>query len=212
MAKARTKRRGNADSLRQYREQKAAEEAQVAQATEEGVEVNEIRLTGDMAGLLTVLQQAQQAQDADSALNQIKDALGKLDEKTLRQIVATPLVEELVGKLAAASDNPLRPGEYLYDNEGRVIKKIPWSAQDVKDNYPMVKWTPLETMVITFNGHSIQVYAMQEIETPCIFETIYKQHLEATQRIGAENEAAMRANFGNDISIIVGWHPQEARA
>ena len=204
--KTKSRRKGNPDALARHREAKqqaAAEQQEAALAT--AVKTGDVELSGDLAAVFVALTQAQKGKDTAAALEQIQDAFGNLDQKALSQIVNTPIVQDIIGKLGAANRGGRRPGDYIFDKEGRPFHKIPWTAQDVKDNYPMVKWTPAETMPITFNGHTIQVNAFEEIETPSIFCDIYKQHLEATRHQAEDNAEGLRQHFGNEITVGVGW-------
>ena len=212
-----TRSKGNPDSLRRYRERVAAEKAAKeagagAVAGEPTVALGEEELTGALAATFLALKDVQTSQKAEQALEKIQEAFTGLDEATIAKLVDSPIVAKLLEAAIVKAGHERVPGEYIRDNDGKVIMKVPWTQQDILDRYPMVTWTPSETIPITFGGHTIQVYADEPIRTPCIFETIFRQHREATKQQGAENIKALRDNFGNDVSVAAGWGAHEESA
>lgn len=210
------KRRGNAAALAHYREQKRAAEGNArddfAHLAQTVTAPPEEELSDDLKAVFLTLKQANQQKNADAALEAIQASFAKLDPDTLSRVVNTPMVQEMIEKLAGAIRKHQEPGEAILDKDGRIIGMVPWREADILAKYPMVKWTPAETMPVIFNGHAIQVYAWQEIETPSIFFDIYKQHLEATRAQGEDNARALREHFGPGISLETGWKGTEGAA
>ena len=140
----------------------------------------------------------------------ITEAFGKLDDASLSEIANTPMVKDILGKVSTIGEDRLPPGSYIQDKEGRVIGRVPWTVQDIKDTFPMVDFTPAETMPITFQGHSVQFTAMQEIRCPSIFVDIYKEHVQALREMPALNAKALEDQFGpGRYTIEAGWRKQE---
>jgi hypothetical protein len=200
-------RRGNPEALKNWREKKRQEEEE--QALAGAIKEGEVELKGEFAGLFVALKQAQQKTDSKKALAVITEAFGRLNDKSLAEIVNTPIVKNIIEKVSTIGGDRLPPGSHIRDKEDRIIGRVPWTERDILDTYPMVNFMPVETLPVTFNGHTVQFYAMQEIKCPSIFVDIYKQHLEATRAQGELNAKALGDHFGpGNITIETGWKAQ----
>jgi hypothetical protein len=195
--KAKTKRRGNPEALARMREKRQKEkEEQDETALAGAVKTGDIELSGDLAVLFTTLKQAQEATDTSKALESIQEAFGHLDSAALSKIVNTPIVQDIIGKLAIAGGGQNKPGSYVFDKEGRPIAKIPWTAQDILDQFEMVTFTPSETLPLTYNGHTINVVANEEVTAPSCFLMVWRHHLAAVKEQGALNQKGLEDHFG----------------
>jgi len=207
MARKTGGRKGNPEVLKNYRETKRREAEEQDEASVAGaIKAGEVELTGDYAGLLVALRQAQQKRSSKEALAVITEAFGKLDDASLAEIANTPIVKNIIAKVSTIGEDRLPPGAYIRDKDDRVVGRVPWTERDILDAYPMVTFTPIETIPVTFQGHTIQFYAMQEIKCPSIFVDIYKQHLEATREQGDLNLKALGDHFGpGNVTVETGW-------
>src|SRR4030042_3824575 len=156
MAPSKGGRKGNPDALKAYRETKRQREEEQQTAAATGVQMEDTELTGAFASLATALRQAQQERSADEAVKVISDAMTKLDDDALSRITSSPIVQALIEKAATKGTDPLPPRSYIRDNQGRVMAKGPWSAQDILDTYPMITFTPAHTIPVPFNGHTVK--------------------------------------------------------
>ena len=204
-------RKGNPEALKNYRETKRRESEEQEEASVAGaIKVGEVELKGEFAGLLVALRQAQQKRTTKEAVALITEAFGKLDDASLSEIANTPIVRDILGKVSTIGEDRLPPGSYIVDKEGRVIGRVPWTVQDIKDTFPMVDCTPAETIPITFHGHSVQFTAFQEIRCPSIFVDIYKQHLQALREMDGLNVKALEDHFGpGKCKVEAGWRKTE---
>ena len=210
MARKASGRKGNPEALKNYRETKRKEAEEQEEASGAGaIKAGEVELTGDYAGLFVALKQAQQKHTSKETLAVITDALGNLSDESVAEIINTPIVKGIIEKASTTGPDRLPPGSHIRDKEDRIIGRVPWTTQDILDTYPMVNYTPPETIPVTFQGHTVQFYSMMEIRCPSIFVDIYKQHMEATREQGALNAKALGDNFGpGNITIETGWKPQ----
>jgi hypothetical protein len=199
-------RKGNPDALKNYRETKRRETEEQEQATVTGTQVGDAELKGEFAGIFVALKQAQQKRTSKEALGLLTDAFSNLDDASVAEIINTPAIKAMIEKVSTIGEDRLPPGSYIRDKDDRVIGRVPWTERDILDAYPMVVFTPIETIPVTFQGHTIQFYAMQEIKCPSIFMDIYKQHLEETRHQGDLNLKALGDHFGpGNVTVETGW-------
>jgi len=204
-------RRGNPEALKNYQETKRREKEEQGQATLAGaIKAGEVELTGDLAGLFVALKQAQQKRTTKEALALVTEAFGKLDDASLAEIVNTPIVKSILDKVSTTGEDRLPPGDYIRDNEGRVIGRVPWTTDDIRRVFPMVTFTPFETLPVTFQGYTVQLVAGEEITCPSIFHGIYQDHLRAIREAGELDRKALADHFGPaNYNIEAGWRKAE---
>jgi hypothetical protein len=209
-AKTKSRRKGNPDALARHREAKKQAEAEQQEVALAGaVKTGDIELSGDLAVVFTALKQAQEATDTAKALEGVQEAFGRLDPAALAKIVSTPIVQDIIGKLAVAAGGENKPGSYIFDKEGRPIGKIPWTGQDILDQFPMVTWTPSETLPITYQSHTINVIANEEVTAPSCFKMVWDHHLKAVREQGALNLKGLEDHFGPMVAVESGWKGKE---
>ncbi len=54
--------------------------------------------------------------------------------------------------------------------------KTAWTKRDLEEKFPLVTWTPEETIPLCFNGVHYQAFMGFEWVTPSVIKTIYDNH------------------------------------
>ena len=124
-----------------------------------------------------------------------KGRVKKIVERELRSVVLQEdkeaILEELQNKIEKQAES--RPA-------GRVpgmtlgSTKVTYTYQDLKRMFPIVTFTPEETITLTFQGVPVQAYADREMHVPECFKQIYDQH-RREQRINTKQM--------QDLGIVV---------
>lgn len=112
--------------------------------------------------------------------------MADVDDETFRLMLADDEVQAAVQKMGMASGG--KPGDPIYDDKGRQVDFVPWTADAQREHYPTVEWTPRRTEVFDFNGVPWQVYADRVNKTPsCIRDIALETY---ARRSYAENQVA----------------------
>ncbi len=110
-------------------------------------------------------------------LSAAEDALSKLRIVDFPDLAESPVVANF---LKAMGMEGMRPGEIK--NRGTLAERArDWSWRDVNE-MPKIKFTPAETIDITFNGLALRVQEDMECEVPRPFYDIYVEHRRALQQ------------------------------
>lgn len=157
------------------------------QATPQTVDAPEdMDIGAQLAQLGVELQKVKDDKEAKAKkLQEIEDVLGSISIKDFPELAESPVVQNIAKMLGV---NSLRPGQVagigtLAERE----REWTWgdlNALDENGNriFPLKRFTPTETIPITFNGLCLQLIADQECEAPEPFYNIYREHREAIRQ------------------------------
>lgn len=143
----------------------------------------DVDIGAQLAQLGAEYQRVKNDQEAKAKkLKEIEDVLGNVSIKDFPELAESPVVQNIVKMLGIGS---LRPGQVaglgtLAERE----REWTWADLNVKDEngnrvFPLKRFTPTETIPITWNGLQLQLMADQECEVPEPFYNIYREHREA---------------------------------
>lgn len=159
--------------------------------------------------VIETLKSAKASKSADDALEKIKGALASLDKDALDAILGNEDFSNIVAELAMKSQRSGKPGEPMFDGQGRQIGKIPYTYEYLCETFPMVEWTPMRTCPISYNGVLIHVWAGETVKTPACFRDIYMDsELQTAKALGQQAKILASAGGSDGSSVSVGWYKE----
>lgn len=172
----------------------------------------------DLAALGAALGQASgKAKDQDRIKEQILDKFRTLDEDAAKALLKDDRVQSLLERIsderAQASGDPpgtVRSG-WIGNAEVKGFTKKGWTEADLRkdrEHTPngagkYVTFTPVETLLVTWNGLKRQLLADEETTVEKCFKDVYDEHRRGT-KIAAEHAAYLfrKRDTISDMSII----------
>ena len=130
-------------------------------------------------------------------LKEVEHFLGNLKVKDFPELAESSVIQQFVQMFDTKG---MRPGETR--NAGTLAAiEHEWSWSDIQDGVrsgklPLVRFTPNETIKVTFNGLQLQLIADQECEVPRCFFDIYMEHRKALR------QAVVNENYLMGISDV----------
>lgn len=112
---------------------------------------------------------------AESAKRKVKRALKLVPKEELERVV-----EEVAESAEAELDfipEGSKPGDIVNGY------KVGWTWTKMKETFPLVIFTPEETIPLSFNGVRVQAIAQVEMKVPEPFKRIYDQHRKEMAKI-----------------------------
>ena len=129
-----------------------------------------------------------------------KARVKKIVERNLRSVVSPEDRLEIIDQLAeeatkVANETPKERVPGLI----RGSTKTTYAYQDLCSMFPIVSFTPGETIPLTFQGVKVQAYENVEMHVPECFRSLYERHL----REQRSNQKNLR-ELGIDVSLGAG--------
>ena len=93
--------------------------------------------------------------------------------------VAMEALEEIVPEIQKEVETKVEgrvPGQKIGGN------KTPWTEADLNEKFPIVPFTPMETIPITWNGVRYQCFAGHEMHVPSVIKEIYDRYIKNKSR------------------------------
>jgi hypothetical protein len=167
----------------------------------------------DEATLLAQLGAELQAVASDklartAKLKQIEQVLGGMSVKDYAELAESPIIQNFA-KMFGADD--LAPGQVK--NRGTLAERTrDWTMHDVnelikKGEMPLVRFTPNESLPLTWNGLQIYVIANEECEVPRCFYDIYKEHVQAVKQAQINERYLLGVS---DVPPHPNWQTEES--
>lgn len=153
---------------------------------------------------LLEIQQAQASKDSAAALTKIGDTLDRLSDDDREKLLGTPTVMRLVEQAREKIARDGKPGTTVCDSKGRVLERVEHTKVSMMEEFGLVKWMPMESRWISFNG--IQIYVVQgdEAETPFQFRDIAMEAWSSKQNQLKDAAAILKRNLGPNSMIMTG--------
>ncbi len=124
---------------------------------------------------------------------QIKRSLKLVPKEELEKVVA-----EVVAEADEAIDSipeGAKPGDVINGY------KVAWTWSEMLKQFPIVTFTPEETIPLTWNGVKVQALAQIEMHVPQPFKMIYDQH---RRELGKQTKIVGREGFDSTTSLGAG--------
>jgi len=183
--------------------------AELEAQVEAGLEEAPPELSGTLASVFRAIQQAQQQKTSGEALKTIRDALAELSEDDRKALTSTDEFQNIIKDAAIKGADRLGPGTSILDRDGRAVSKVPWTAGDIREKFPMVTWTPIMSRPLTVFGHTIVVEAGVDVTAPSCFKEVYDHALESMRSEHEHNLEAVAMHGGGIPTHSVGWFREE---
>jgi hypothetical protein len=126
----------------------------------------------------------------------------KRNIKRSLKLVPKEELERVVEEVNSEADDELdivpegkRPGDVVNGY------KVPWTYEVMVKEFPIVTFTPEETIPLTWNGVKVQAYAQIEMHVPEPFKMIYDNH---RREIGRKPSQTFKDGFINMIELGIG--------
>lgn len=198
-------RRGDKAKAQAEEEAKASVEADLAEQEAAATE-----LVGKM---FAARRQTLDAERASELIAEAQSLLGRVDDATFRQMTGNEEFQDLF--LRASTQSGKNPGDPIYDDKGRMIDRVPWTAEFVWETYPTVEYIPPETEQVSVNGVSFQVFEGIPNKVPSIIRDIHMESYTARRnavrgQLAALENSQYRASDG--VNLTVGWAPKAKTA
>ena len=153
---------------------------------------------------LMELQDAEKLQDSREALVAAAAALEKLTAEDRGKLLQMPAVNKLISDAEERASKAGEAGSVICDARGFVVSRIPETAEHMKETQKMVKWTPMQSRMVSVNGVNVYVTAGREMTTPEIFRDIAMEAWQAEQNQLNTAKQIMKNNFGDNAVILFG--------
>lgn len=143
-------------------------------------------------------------------IKQVEELLGNLQVKDFPDLAESPVVQSFLGLLRG----DMRPGEVKHKGTLAEVDRE-WTLEDINaeiraERMGLKKFTPMESLPLTFNGVQIYVRAGEECEIPDCFYNIYKDHMYAKKQAGinerflqGESNAEPDPNWSSESGALV---------
>lgn len=181
-----------------------AETEEMEEASEE-----EAKLQSAMNQILRASRDSKNVNKAQAALDTFRDAVSGLSDEAFRLIMGNSEVEEIFTR--AAQTSGVKPGDPVYDQNGRQMGTVPYSYEDFCEIYPMHTWIPQRTDRIEVNGVALQVYEGLETRAPKIFYDVQREAIMAEREAVTGQRATLEnspARYADGITHEVGWYKE----
>lgn len=153
---------------------------------------------------LLELRNAERQQDSAVAMKVIADALGALTEDDRRKLLQNPAVSKLIDAAEQKAAESMRPGSIVCGPDGKVISKVPWTGQHMKETLPMVTWTPMQNRDVTVNGVTVRCQKGVPVTTPDVFKAVAEEAWLAEENKLERDRAILKNNFGDNSILLYG--------
>lgn len=154
--------------------------------------------------VLIEIQQAQAKKDSAETLRTIGDLLERLTPTDRETLLGTPSVQNLVESARQKAAKEGKPGSTICDSKGRVLERVEWTYDALKEEFGEVEWTPMQTRWLTWNGIQVWVQQGVPIKTPPQFRDLAMEAWQKEVNANDEYAAIMLKNFGRDSTIMTG--------
>ena len=140
---------------------------------------------------------------------QTKERVKRRVKKALKRTVSPEVAQDILEELADTAEDS------LIDEEGALVRmpgkvvggtKTTWTYQDLVKMFPIVTFLPDETILLTFNGVSVQAIANLEMHVPKCFLDIFQRHKRELQSSG---KALPERGYISEIGLGLGALPPE---
>lgn len=167
----------------------------------------------ELSGLVALVRRAKEVgrskERAKALLGELTSLMGELDDETFQTIANNGQLQDVFQRVSKVSGT--KPGDKIYDPNGREIGYVPFSYADYCEMYPMETWVPRRTDRIEVNGVAIQVYEGFKVTAPKVFYDVQEEAIRETQaayrmQAGIHAEAGMGRADGT--SVEVGWYKE----
>ena len=130
---------------------------------------------------------------AERVKRQVKRSLKLVPREELERVV-----EEVASETEAVIDavpEGSKPGDVVNGY------KVAWTWSEMLKQFPVVTFTPEETIPLTWNGVKVQALAQTEMHVPQPFKMIYDQH---RREMGKAASLSDRGEYINTIALGAG--------
>ncbi|MDE2104765.1 MAG: hypothetical protein KGL39_46440 [Patescibacteria group bacterium] len=179
-----------------------------------------------LADAITQLQAIDRQRDSKAKLDALLTVIAKLSEADRDLIANNETVMAEIEKLASRKDSGLRPGDPIYDKEGRHINDVPYSMSWCQENMECLDdWTvPINPngtnyWQVSWNGVEALVYCEDRLGTkntndpakrvPVWVKTQIEASLFAERRAYSSARAAITGSphyAADGAEVAVGWY------
>lgn len=141
---------------------------------------------------------------AKERAQQFVNLLSEVDDETFKLILADDEVQSLTQKMQLMSGD--KPGDPIFDDKGREISRVPWSAEYMQEIYPMVEWTPMRTENISVNGVTWRVWEGIPCKTPNIIRDVAQESYRMTRAANDMQMSILQETAPVDgVTLHAGW-------
>jgi len=128
----------------------------------------------------------------------------KRSVKRSLKLVPKEELEKVVEEVVSETDEAL---EVIPEGAkpGDVVNgfKVAWTYDQMLKNFPIVTFTPEETVPLTWNGVKVQALAMVEMHVPEPFKEIYDRHRrEINKRLTLNNREGLITEIGIGLGAL----------
>jgi hypothetical protein len=164
-------------------------------------------MNGAMKQIISAERESRSKKTAQESMKTLKAAMGQLSDEAFRTLLADDDFQGIFEKVSERSGT--KPGDPVFDGNGRHIGYVPYSFDDYWKIYPKQTWTPMRTDRIEVNGVALQVYEGLTVTAPKVFYDIQQESIKAEREaVTGQRDAVAKAPgfFADDISHGVGWY------
>ncbi len=153
---------------------------------------------------LIELKDAERQQDSAAALEIASNALGKLSDSDRRKLLDMPAVQKLVSDAEQKAAEAMKPGSIICDDSGRVLAKVPWTPDAMKQEFGVVEWTPMQDRLICVNGVDFWARKGVPCKTPPQFRDVAMEAFHTENGKLERDKEIVRRNFGDNGVVLFG--------
>lgn len=153
---------------------------------------------------LLELREAERRKDSKEAFELVRGALSKLTDEDRTKLLDMPAVNKLLNDAEQRAKDQMRPGTAIHDEQGRVIAKVPWTFEAMKEEFGTVDWTPLQSRQICVNGIDLWVEEGRPVRTPPQFRDVAMEAWNAERSQIETYRSILKKNFGENSILTYG--------